>query len=168
MPGSLPITPGLGHPPSSMAPIRSLVAIPVRRVSSVAVGIRVPEIDREGAFIKVMLVIIWLTIFFDSHRESESMVHLRRPSLHYRGICHGGGHDTRSRFSVLRPRTEEIRAQHDLGLYGQFLDHHVPVVLLGLFVGFFGSGKKWIHWRSQPFWPHQHAWGAKSGVSFNP
>ena len=71
-----------------------------------------------------------------------------RPSVHPRRFGHGGGHDTRSRISVLGAGEEEIRSDHALGHHGLLLCHHLPVVLLGLFPGILGTRHKRIYWRS--------------------
>ena len=96
------------------------------------------------------------------------MVPVRRSGVHHRGLGHGVGHDTRTRLPVLGPCTKEIGAQFDLGLYGIFLHHYVPMVLLGLLAGFLRQRDQRIHWRPQTLWPHEYARCAKSWLSSDP
>ena len=80
-----------------------------------------------------------------SYRELESVVCCWRPSLHHSGLGHGGGHDTRSWLPLLWSCAKKVGVEHDLGLYGLVLHHYVPMVLLGLFVGFLSPRHKWVH-----------------------
>lgn len=72
-----------------------------------------------------------------SHGKFESMVYLRRPSLHHHGLGHGRHHGTRSRIFILWTCTKKIRSQHDLRLHGLVRYYHVSMVLLGLLFGLF-------------------------------
>ena len=73
------------------------------------------------------------------------MVSGRRPGLHHRGLGHGAGHDSGSGISLFWTSTQKVGAEHDLGLYGFFLGHHLPVVFLGLLAGFQSIRDEWIH-----------------------
>lgn len=75
------------------------------------------------------------------------MVHIRRPGIHHHCLCNGPGHDSRSRFPLLWSCTKKVGAEHDLGLYGLFLHHHIPMVLLGLLSGILTIRDERIHWR---------------------
>lgn len=92
----------------------------------------------------------------NSRRESESMVHLRRSVLHHRGLGHGGGHDTGPGFPLLRFGPPKIGTEHDLGLYGFILRHHLPMVLLGLLAGFLRSSDQRLYWQPRTFRFDQH------------
>lgn len=123
-------------------------------------------------FYKVMIVILVplimrCTDILYSHRKSEPMVSVRRPSVHHRGLGHGAGYDSWPRIPLLRTRTKEVGFEHDLGLYGIILRHHFPMVLLGLFVGFLAHSNERLHWRSSTLWSHEYTRCPESWVSSN-
>ena len=75
-------------------------------------------------------------LFPNSHHKPEPMVPIWRPSLHHCRIMHGATHDSGPRISLLWSCTTKVRPLNDLGMYGFFLSHCLPVVLLGIFSGF--------------------------------
>ena len=81
-----------------------------------------------------------------SRGKSESMVFPRRPSLYHYRLRHGRGHDTRPRISLLGAGKEKVGFEHDLGLHGLLLGHHLSMVLLGLFAGVFSTRHERFHW----------------------
>lgn len=82
----------------------------------------------------------------DRQHQFEPMVLSRRYLLHYRFIRHGRTHDTGSWLSLLRVGTAKVGAHHDMGLHGQRVRHHIPMVLLGIFACFLSSGDQRLHW----------------------
>ncbi|KAJ5214838.1 hypothetical protein N7468_010517 [Penicillium chermesinum] len=50
------------------------------------------------------------------------------PGLHYCGLRNGADHGSRSGFPVLWSGPTKVRAEHDLGLYGFFLGHYLPMM----------------------------------------
>ncbi len=61
-------------------------------------------------------------------------------------IMPGPGDDSRTRLSLLWPRKTEVCTLYDLGLYGIFLDNHISMVFLGLFVGVQLVRDEWVYW----------------------
>jgi hypothetical protein len=80
------------------------------------------------------------------------MVPIWRPSVHHRGIGHGAGHGPGPRIPLLRPRTAKVGLVDDVGMYGGRIGGNIPMVLVGILVGFLAVGEQWIHWRSQEIW----------------
>jgi hypothetical protein len=64
---------------------------------------------------------------------------------------YGPGHDSWSGFPILWARTEKVCIVHDLGVYGLFLGHRLPMVLLGLLAGLQLLSYKWFHRKSGKF-----------------
>jgi hypothetical protein len=89
-------------------------------------------------------------------RESKQMVPIRRPGIHHRGLGHGAHHGARPRIPLLRPRATKIRSVDDVGVYGSWICHYVPVVLVGILVGVLADWAKWIHWGSPAVWVDEH------------
>lgn len=108
-----------------------------------------------------------LTVPTTSYGKSESMVHLGRPGLHHHCLGHGGGHDTGAWIFVLRPGAKKVGLEYDLGLHGQLFNHHLPMVLLGLFFGIFSPRYQRLHWRSEPFRSYQHSGCTESRLALD-
>ena len=89
------------------------------------------------------------------------------PSVYHHRFRYGRGHDTRSGFSLLRARKKKVRSDHDLGLHGLLLRHHVPMVLLGLFARILGTGNEWLHWKLEALRPHQYPRCSKSRLAID-
>ena len=76
-----------------------------------------------------------MTMDLNSRRELEPMVPVRRPGLHYRIIMHGTSHDPGHRLSLLRFGAQKVSIVSHMGLHDVFQRRHLPMVLLGLFLG---------------------------------
>ena len=122
---------------------------------------------RDLDFAPSMRMMIPLTVQTTSYGKSESMVHLRRPGLYHHSFSYGGSHDTWAGLLVLRPGPTKVGPEHDLGLHGQFFDHHLPMVLLGLFFGIFSTRHQRLHWRSEPFRSYQHSGRTESWLALD-
>jgi hypothetical protein len=79
------------------------------------------------------------------------------------GVAHGSGPG----ISILGPRTTQVRALNDLGVYGIFLGDDLPMVFLGLFFGVQLLGDKWLHWELGTFWINAHARNAVTWITAN-
>ena len=90
-------------------------------------------------------------------RKPEQMVSVRRPGLHHRGFGHGVADGAWTRIPLLRAGKTQIRPVDDVGVHGSGVCHYVPMVFLGLLVGFLSDWTKRIHRRSEAFWPDEHA-----------
>ena len=101
----------------------------------------------------------------DSKGKSEPMVLFRRSSLHPHLIGNGVGDDSGTRLSLLGSGAKKIGPEHDLCVHGLHGGHHLPMVLLGIFLGLFCAGHKWFHWGSEALWFDQHAGCSESRVS---
>lgn len=101
----------------------------------------------------------------NSCRKLESMVRSRRPSIYYCLIMYGPTHDSGTRLPVLWTSPPKVCTLHDLGVYGIFLSHRFPMVLLGVFAGFQPFCNKWIYWRPGTFWSDGHTWNAFTWIS---
>lgn len=156
------ITRGLEHQPLSMAPtcllvvtlvsllfIFKIIPLPQPFLPADCSELHTPEVANKSS----------------SGGKSEPMVFPGGPSLHHCRFGNGRGHDTRPRISLLGSGKEEIRSDHALGHNGLLLYHHIPMVLLGLFPGVFGTRDKRIHWRSEALWLDQHARCAESWIA---
>ena len=157
-------THGLGHPLHSMALILSLA---VTLVSKPSRSTRFHPQDRTPSSTQTIDYQKDPTDNTSSRREFEPMVRSRRSSVHYHRLGYGRGHDTRAGISVLGASTTKVCFDHDMGLHGLLLRHHLPMVPLGLFTGIFCTREKRFHWRSQPLWSDQHSWCPKSWLTID-
>jgi len=57
------------------------------------------------------------------------------------GVDHGAG----TGLPILGSRATQVGSVHDLGVYGFLLCHCLPMVFLGLFIGFQLDGYKWVY-----------------------
>ena len=99
---------------------------------------------------------------FSSHRESEPMVHFWRSSLHHCGLGHGGGNDSGAGLPVLGTGKTEVCIVDDLGLHGQFLSHHIPMVFLGLLARLLSFRHERLHRGLEALWIDVHLGSTQS------
>ena len=95
------------------------------------------------------------------------MVSPWRPGLHYRRLGHGPGHGAGTWLSILWPCEKKICFVNDLGMHGFYECYNVPVVLVGLFIGFFAIRKKWLYWGFEALGFASHFGSTKSGITFD-
>ena len=149
-----------------MAPTPSLEAIPVRsscfHISSIISAVKKQK-SQQNPTAKLVL-----TCRASSQGQSQSMVFSRRPSIHHCGFCNGGGHDTGSGIFIFGFGETEIRSDDGLGLYGELLGHHFPMVLLGLFASLFRTRDQWLHWGSYTLWSDEYPRISKSRFPIDP
>lgn len=162
----------LGLRPRLMDQILPLVVIPV----SSPFWCLVHLICRNPQFLRIYIAYATtlfvpgnkLTVLLHSHRKPESMVPIWRPGLHHRGFGHGAGHDSWSRLPIFRACPKEVGFEHDLGLYGFILRHHLSMVLLGLLLGLFAHTDERIHRGSEALRSYEHTRCSEPGLSSDP
>lgn len=81
---------------------------------------------------------------------------------------HGLAYDSGTGVSILGSRSTEVRAFHDMGVHGIVLDSCLPMVLLGLFLGFQFLRNEWIHRKPGAYWSQSHAWHAITWITTHP
>lgn len=71
-------------------------------------------------------------------------------------------HGTGSGIPLLWSCTQKVRFVHDVGLYGCWQYHQLPMVLLGLFSHVLGYGNQRVYWRFEAFWSEACSGSPKS------
>jgi hypothetical protein len=84
------------------------------------------------------------------------MVPIGRPSIHHRGFGDGAGHGPGTWISLFRPRPTKVCLVDDVGMYGSWICCYIPVVLLGILIGFLTDWTKWIYRGSQALWFNEY------------
>merc|ERR1712230_143848 len=92
------------------------------------------------------------------------MVLSRGPGLHSCLFRYGLGHGTGPGLPILRSCSTQVCPVYDLGVYGFFLDHYLPMVFLGLLSGFQRIRNQRIHRKLRTLWSDAHSWNAISWI----
>lgn len=116
-------------------------------------------LNESGTMI-VMVMSLILGPLPTSQRKSQSMVREGRFGLHHHRLGDGVGHDSRTGFPLFGSGPKKVGLEHDLCLHGFLLHHHLPMVLLGLFVSLQRYRHERIHWRSETLWSYEYPGGA--------
>lgn len=84
------------------------------------------------------------------------MVSIRRPSVHHRCLGHGVIDGPWPRIPLLGPRAAKICPIDDVGMHGRWIRHYIPVVPVGILLGFLANGAERLYWGPQAVWVDGH------------